>query len=100
LAFQFQTSKLYLKMKIMDEKTLKALVSAGAVKRIRIIGNGVLFHVEADTPNGSVPALTLKGTPKTWRTLDAAAKWVRGLGVGSAQVELARWQPGQVGLKL
>ena len=85
-------------MKMMDEKTLKALVSAGAVKRVRIIGDGALFHVEADTPNGSVAALTLKGTPKTWRTLDAAAKW--GLGMGSAQVELARWQSGQVGLKL
>ena len=45
-------------------------------------------------------ALTLKGTPKTWRTLDAAAKWVRGLGMGSAQIELARWQPGQTGLRL
>ena len=84
----------------MNEKTLKALVSAGAVKRVRIIGDGALFHVEADTHTGSVPALTLKGTPKTWRTLDAAAKWVRGLGMGSAQVELAKWQPGQRGLKL
>jgi hypothetical protein len=28
-------------------------------------------------------------------TLDAAARWVRGLGVGAAQVNLARWQPGQ-----
>jgi hypothetical protein len=84
----------------MDEKTLRALVDVGALKRIRIIADGSLFHVEADTPNGAVPALTLKGTPKTWRTLDAAAKWVRGLGMGSAQVELARWQPGQVGLRL
>ena len=50
----------------MDERTLKALVSAGAVKRVRFIGDGALFHVEADTPNGSVPALTLKGTPKTY----------------------------------
>ena len=84
----------------MDEKTLKALVSAGAVKRIRIIGDGAFFHVAAETPTGSVPALTLKGTPKTWRTLDAAAKWVRGLGMGSAHVELAKWQPDQRGLKL
>jgi hypothetical protein len=36
----------------MDEKTLKALVDAGALKRIRIIADGSLFHVEADTPNG------------------------------------------------
>ena len=84
----------------MNEKTLKALVDAGAVKRIRIIGDGALFHVEADTPNGTVPANTLRGSPKTWRSLDSAARWVRGLGMGSALVELARWQPGQTGLKL
>lgn len=84
----------------MNEKTLKALVDAGAVRRIRIIGDGVLFHVEADTPNGSVPAMTLRGRPKTWRSLDSAARWVRGLGMGSALVELARWQPDQTGLKL
>jgi hypothetical protein len=82
-------------MKKMDEKTLRALVEAGAVKRIRIIGDGALFHVKAETATGAIPAQTLKGTPKTWRSLDAAAKWVRGLGMGSAQVELARWQPDQ-----
>jgi hypothetical protein len=84
----------------MNEKTLKALVDVGALKCIRIIADGSLFYVEADTPNGAVPALTLKGTPKTWRSLDAAAKWVRGLGMGSAQVELAKWMPGQRGLPL
>lgn len=84
----------------MDEKTLKALVSAGAVKRVHIIGDGALFHVEAETANGAIPALTLKGSPKTWRSLDSAARWVRSLGMGSAQVELARWQPGQSELKL
>ena len=84
----------------MNEKTLKALVSAGAVKRVRIIGDGALFHVEADTPNGAVAALTQKGMPKTWRSLDAAARWVRSLGMGSAQVDMARWQPGQGGLAL
>jgi hypothetical protein len=84
----------------MDERMLKALVSAGAVKRVRIIGDGALFHVEADTATGAIAAMTLKGTPKTWRSLDAAARWVRSLGMGSAQLELARWQPEQVGLRL
>jgi len=32
---------------------------------------------------------------RTWVTLDAAAKWVRGLGVGGAHVNLTHWQPGQ-----
>ena len=84
----------------MNEKTLKALVDAGAVRRVRIIGDGALLHVEVDTPNGAVAALTIKGMPKTWRSLDAAAKWVRSLGMGSAQVEMARWQPEQKRLAL
>jgi hypothetical protein len=79
----------------MDERMLKALVAAGAVRNINIIASGARFHVEAKTPNGSITAETLKGTVKTWVSLDAAAKWVRRLGVGAAQVNLTHWQPGQ-----
>ena len=79
----------------MDEKTLKAMVAAGAIKRIYIIGKGARFHVEANTSNGSITAETGKGKIKTWVTLDAAAKWVRSIGMGTARVNLAYWQPGQ-----
>ncbi len=79
----------------MHEKMLKALVAAAAVKNINIIANGSRFHVEARTPNGAVTAETLKGKVKTWVTLDAAAKWVRGLGVGGAHINLTHWQPDQ-----
>lgn len=79
----------------MDEKTLKALVAAGAVRRVDIIATGARFHVEATTPNGSITAETRKGKVKTWVTLDAAARWVRGLGVGGAKVNMTHWQPGQ-----
>ena len=79
----------------MDEKMMKAMVAAGAIKKINIIGNGARFHIEANTPNGSITAETRKGKIKTWVTLDAAAKWVRALGIGSARINLARWQPGQ-----
>ena len=27
--------------------------------------------------------------------LDAAARWVRGLGIGGARINLTHWQPGQ-----
>jgi hypothetical protein len=74
---------------------LKALVAAGAVKNINIIASGSRFHIEARTPNGAVTAETLKGKVKTWVTLDAAAKWVRGLGVGGAHINLTHWQPRQ-----
>jgi hypothetical protein len=84
----------------MDEKTLRALVEAGAIKRIRIIGDGAFLHVEADTKRGPITALTLKGTAKTWSSLDTAAKWVRSLGIGVAQIDIAKWQPNQRGLKL
>ena len=79
----------------MDEKMMKAMVAAGAIKRINIIGHGPRFHVEANTPNGSITAETHKGKVKTWVTLDAAARWVRNLGMGGARVNLTHWQPGQ-----
>lgn len=79
----------------MDERLLKALVAAGAVKNVCIIASGSRFHVEAKTPNGPVTAETRKGKVRTWVTLDAAARWVRGLGIGAAQINLTHWQPGQ-----
>ena len=84
----------------MDEKMMKALVAAGAIKRINIIGHGPRFHVEANTPNGSITAETQKGKVKTWVTLDAAAKWVRSIGVGTANINLSYWQPSQRELRL
>ena len=77
----------------MDERMLKAMVAAGAITNINIIASGARFHIEAKTPNGPITAETRKGKVRTWVTLDAAARWV--LGVGAAQVNLARWQPGQ-----
>jgi carbamoylphosphate synthase small subunit len=59
------------------------------------IAIGARFHIEANTPNGSITAETRKGKIKTWVTLDAAARWVRSLGMGTAHINLAHWQPGQ-----
>ena len=84
----------------MDERMLKAMVAAGAIKKINIIASGARFHVEANTPNGPITAETHKGKVKTWVTLDAAAKWVRGLGMGRAHINLTHWQPGQRELSL
>ena len=84
----------------MNEKTLRALVEAGAVKKVRIIANGACFHVEVDTPNGSVTASTLKGAIKTWATLDATARWVRLLGVGRVHLDVEKWAPGQKALRV
>ena len=84
----------------MDEKMIRALVSAGAITGINIIAHGARFHVEAKTPNGAVTAETRKGKVKTWVSLDAAAKWVRSVGIGDARVSLAHWQPEQKNLPI
>lgn len=84
----------------MNEKILRALVEAGAVRRLHVVAEGALFHVEADTQTGKVVASTLKGTPKTWGSLDAAARWARKLGIGRLQVDVTHWLPGQRALPI
>jgi hypothetical protein len=79
----------------MNEQTIRALVEAGAVKRIHIVAESSRFYVEVETPTGKVIASTLKGSIKTWSTLDATAKWVRKLGIGSTTLDIVKWQPSQ-----
>jgi len=42
----------------MDERMLRAMVAAGAIKNINIIASGARFHIEAKTPNGPITAET------------------------------------------
>ncbi len=79
----------------MNEKVIRALVEAGAVRHVRIVADQASFYVEIQTANGTSTAETLKGKLKTWATLNAAAKWIRSLGIGEAQLLLARWTPEQ-----
>lgn len=79
---------------------LRTLIDAAAVKRARIIANGALFHIEVDAPGRSFIIETGKGSVRTWRSIDAAAKWLKGLGIGNAGLELARWHPDQKSLPL
>jgi len=80
----------------MDEKSLRSLIDHGGVKQLRIIADGALFHVDVvTTRKGSITALTTKGSVKTWSTLDAAARWIRSLGIGKAQLDVTGWRPGQ-----
>ena len=84
----------------MNEKILRALVEAGAVKKIKITAEGSTIYVEAYTGSEVTTAKTIKGKLKTWSTLDSAAKWVRSLGIGQMQLDMAKWQPEQRKLKV
>jgi len=84
----------------MDIKSLKALINARAIKKVQVIGEGSHFYMEIVTQTGPSIVKTFKGKLKTWATLDAAAKWIHSKGIGTLQIELEKWQPGQRGLKL
>lgn len=84
----------------MNEQTVRTLVQAGAVRKVHIIGVGARLHVEIETPAGTTAATTTRGGIKTWSTVDTCARWVRALGIGSARLDIARWQPEQRGLAL
>jgi hypothetical protein len=84
----------------MNEKTLRALVEAGAVKKVRLVADGSTIYVEADTGKQVYAAETIKGKLKTWSSLDSAAKWVRSLGIGLVQLDIAKWQPKQRKMKI
>ena len=79
----------------MNEKILRALVEAGSVKKIKITAEGSTIFVEAYTGSEVTTAKTIKGKLKTWSTIDSAAKWVRSLGIGQMQLDMAKWQPEQ-----
>ena len=84
----------------MNEKILRALVEAGAIKKIKIIAEGSIIFVEAYAGAEAKTAETMKGKLKTWSTLDAAAKWVRALGIGRVYLDLNKWQPEQKKLNI
>ncbi|MDA8646809.1 hypothetical protein N9L54_05205 [Porticoccaceae bacterium] len=84
----------------MNEKILRALVEAGAVKKVKITAEGSTIYVEAYTASDAITATTIKGKLKTWSTIDSAAKWVRSLGIGQTQLDIASWRPDQQRLKV
>ena len=85
----------------MNKATLEALISAGAIKHVRIIADGATVYIEITTQAGEASTITTnRGSIKCWVTLDAAARWVKGLGIGKAQLEISRWLPGQRGMSL
>lgn len=101
MEFVYQTSKNYLtkKVQLMDEKTVKALIEAGAVKKVRLVANGATLHADFMTQNGAVTATTNKGAIKTWASIDSSARWLKKIGIGRIELEIGQWLPNQVRIK-
>ena len=72
----------------MNNKMLKGLVEAGAVKAVSIIANGSVVHAEILTLSGDKKVITTQaGAIKTWGTIDSTAKWLKTLGLGTMKLE-------------
>lgn len=79
----------------MNEKILKALLVESSIKKVRIIASGGIFHVEIKTQAQTALVTNTTGSLKNWRTLDACARWLHQVGIGTAVIKLGLWQPGQ-----
>ena len=84
----------------MNEQVIRALVEAGAVRQVSIIGDQGSFRVEIQTAAGSEVVQTLRGKVKAWTSLNTAAKWVRSVGIGEARLLLTHWTPNQKSMPL
>ncbi len=84
----------------MNEKELKTVLIAGAVKKIHIVAVGDKFHVTAVTPGGDFTIGTSTKVVRTWSTVDGPIKWLHSLGVGKAELDFSRWTPKQRGLRV
>lgn len=82
----------------MNERELKLLLEAGALKSVQVIAQGSLFHVEARTVAGSKVVITARGEVRQWRSVDSCAKWLRKLGLGRFEIVVEDWSVGQSAL--
>lgn len=79
----------------MNERELKLLIEAGAVKLILITAQGSMFHVEAKTAGAAKVLMTGRGDVRRWRSIDSCARWLRKTGVGKADLDFQNWHIGQ-----
>lgn len=85
----------------MNERELKLLLEAGAIKSILVTAQGSMFHVEAKTVGAAAKVLmTGRGEVRQWRSIDSCAKWLRKAGIGNADLDFQNWQIGQKHLTL
>jgi len=85
---------------LVSLKTLKELSSAGAVRAAQAVGTQGGFAVQFTYGLTTKTLQAKRGHPRIFRTLDAAAKTVRGIGVARLEADLAGWQPNAPGLRV
>jgi hypothetical protein len=80
--------------KLTIEK-LRLLASAGAVRELRLVGQGGGFILMVATRDDEGPLTTALGDERVFSKIDTVARLVHELGIGCMTLDLAKWQPGQ-----
>ena len=70
----------------MNERALKLLLEASAVKSLLIMAQGSSFHLQVKTAGGAKVLLTARGDVRQWRSIAACAKWLRNLSPADAEL--------------
>ncbi|MFI4940268.1 MAG: hypothetical protein ACHP7O_08015 [Burkholderiales bacterium] len=81
-------------------KILKELSAAGAVRAAQVVGTHGGFAVQFTYGLTTKTLQAKRGNPRIFRTLDAAAKTVRGVGVARLEADLAGWNPNEPSLRV
>lgn len=85
---------------LVSLKTLKELSAAGAVRAAQVVGTRGGFSVQFTYGLTTKTLQAKHGNPRIFRTLDAAAKTVRGMGVVRLEADLAGWNPDEPSLRV
>lgn len=85
---------------LVSLKTLKELSAAGAVRAAQVVGTHGGFAVQFTYGLITKTLQAKHGNPRIFRTLDAAAKTVLGVGVARLEADLAGWNPDEPSLRI
>lgn len=84
-------------MQTLTLDQLRATVQAGGVKGVTLVGQGGGFYLQVATRAGNQTVLAKARTtdPRRFGNPASAMMVMKDLGIGVAQVEISRWEPGQ-----
>lgn len=84
----------------VDERTLDTLITAGAVRGVRVSAQGQRWTVEIQSGQAGewLPLVAARGHVRQWRSLDTVAGWLRSRGIGEWATDARAYSPTQEGL--
>lgn len=81
----------------MKQPVLKALIEAGSVREVDVIGQGSVFGIRFRVGMTQHVLETARGGARTFAGLQPCAAYLRSLGIGHIRVDLTGWTPDQKG---